>query len=209
MYRQSAEAATSQKQRVEALYQLGRHELGNDNLTGAEAAFREVVLLSPENSSALIGIGMSRALNDDLKGAEPFLRDAVELRDQAAFSPLGVTLDLQGRHVEAQAIYSQGLELRPGDRELVANLSLSYALGGDYDRAIGLADPLARLIVPGRYKRNYVLILALAGRLAEAQRTASSLEIDAKEVKQIFEVATKLRNGSAAGRLSVLRELTV
>ncbi|GLR46023.1 hypothetical protein GCM10007880_65410 [Mesorhizobium amorphae] len=50
-----------------------------------------------------------------------------------ALNAKGVVLDLEGRHVEAQALYRQALKTEPGNQMLRNNLNLSLSLDGTPD----------------------------------------------------------------------------
>ena len=55
---------------------------------------------------------------------------------------LGVVLDMQGRHAEAQARYRQGIELAPDFVALRTNFGLSLAISGQPQEAITQLVPL-------------------------------------------------------------------
>ena len=206
---QASSQAPNEIRRAEALYRLGNAFLATDVLYEAESAFGEAIVRDPRRSDALTGLGITLALSDNVPEAEVHLTRAVDMGQARAFSPLGVVLDLQGRHVEAQALYLKGLTQLPYSRELSANLALSYAFAGDYGQALAVSGPLSRLIVPDRYKRNHLLILAMAGRAEEAYRVAPTLGLTEADVESVLAVATRLRTASDPNRLAEFRTLTL
>ena len=206
---QASAQAPDEIKRAEALYRLGNAFLATNVLHEAESAFGEVIVRDPSRTDAMTGLGITLALAGNVQEAEGHLTRAVDMGEARAFSPLGVVLDLQGRHVEAQALYVQGLMQLPNNRELSANLALSYAFAGDYEQALAVSGPLSRLIVPDRYKRNHLLILAMAGRSEEAYRVAPTLGLTEADVQSVLEVATRLNAASTAVRLAEIRTLTL
>ena len=73
---------------------------------------------------------------------------------------LGVTKDLAGSHLEAQAYYRDGLVRAPGDPGLTVDLALSLAISGNYPNAISVLQPLA-LSVAGTAQERQTLALIL------------------------------------------------
>jgi Flp pilus assembly protein TadD len=89
--------------------------------------------------------------------------------DYRALNLMGVLLDMQGRHAEAQANYRRGLDLRPGDPGLRSNYGLSLAITGQAQAAIAQLAPLAgsRDATP-RMRQNLAFAYAMAGDLTNA-----------------------------------------
>lgn len=130
----SVSALTAQ---ADALYALHRQ-------TDAAAAYRKALAIAPEDAAA--NAGLARILvTSDPHGAERLLRTALRTRpeDPVALANLGVALDLQERHVEAQAEYRRALQIAPGATATKANLGLSLALSGDTAGAEAVLGPVA------------------------------------------------------------------
>ena len=84
---------------------------------------------------------------------------------------IGVTKDLAGQHVEAQAVYRQGLRYAPTDPALIVDLALSLAVSGNYSAAIDGLAPVAMAPAGSATERqSLALIYGLQGNNAEAAR---------------------------------------
>ena len=57
--------------------------------------------------------------------------------DPAVLNNLGVALDLEGKHEQAQVAYREALSAQPGLPAAMNNLALSLALDPSYSRASG------------------------------------------------------------------------
>lgn len=95
----------------------------------------------------------------------------------------GVALDYQQRHIEAQALYQQGLQHKPMSVRLRKNLVYSYLLAGKYQQAESELNTLFEL---GYRNKNYdalnAMVILLQGDDEEAKRTlerySTPLEVD-------------------------------
>ena len=84
--------------------------------------------------------------------------------DAASMNDLGIALDLQEKHDEAQAAYHAALARQPAMIAAQVNLGLSLALGGAPDRALAILRPLASdPDADGRVRGNLAVALSLAG----------------------------------------------
>ena len=84
--------------------------------------------------------------------------------DAASLNDLGIALDLQEKHDEAQAQYHAALERQPAMIAARVNLGLSLALGGAPDRALAILRPLAGdPDADSRVRANLAVALAMAG----------------------------------------------
>ena len=86
----------------------------------------------------------------------------------------GAVLDQLERGEEARKYYETALKIVPNEPSILSNYGLSYALSGDLTNAETVlrrayASPRADM----RVRQNLSLVLALAGKLDEAQRVAS------------------------------------
>lgn len=85
--------------------------------------------------------------------------------DAVAMGDLGIALDLQGRHAEAQAAYRRALAVRPDLRAARVNLALSLALDGNADRALDTIAPVGADATAGTVERaDIAAVHALVGR---------------------------------------------
>ena len=210
VYLQIAQAASSRKQKIDALQQLGDVHLRANDLSQASQAYREVLSLDETNVRAMTGLGIALNLQRYPSQAEPILREAATAGEIRAFSPLGVALDLQGRHADAQSVYKIGLERDSSRRELVSNLALSYAFSGDYQLAESTISSVSSLLlVPKRYKRNHVMIVAMSGEPERAKQVGFSLGLLESEITEVVEVGNSIRLLSAGDRIRRILPLTL
>jgi len=117
---------------------------------------------------------------------------------------LGVTKDLAGSHLEAQAHYRDGLVRAPGDPGLTVNLALSLALSGSYPNAIAVLQPLA--ISPAgsaQERQTLALIYGLTGNTAEAARLGR-IDLDDASVEQNLAYYQSLRQLSPEARTQAI-----
>ena len=124
-------------------------------------------------ADGLRGFGRISLANGDAKQAETQFRKVLEIasNDVAALNDLGIALDLQERHEEAQAAYQSALAQRPGMRAAQVNLGLSFALGGAADRALTILRPLADdPAAEGKVREDLAVALALAGDRGAADK---------------------------------------
>jgi Flp pilus assembly protein TadD len=156
------------------LAELGRN-LGTLNAwTEAAEAYRKAVKLAPKDAAIRRGYaGALLALNQPAL-AEPEYRAALALREDAAtLCGLGVTLDLQGRHDDAEAVFRKAYQLDPQSAATRANLALSLALWNKSDEAIGLLAPMAaEPDASAKQRQNLALVFGLAGEMDQAAAVA-------------------------------------
>jgi Flp pilus assembly protein TadD len=113
---------------------------------------------------------------------------------------LGVTKDLAGGHLEAQAYYRDGLVRAPGDRALTVDLALSLALSGNYPNAISVLQPLAMSPAGSAQERQTLaLIYGLNGNTAEAARLGR-IDLDDASVEHNLAYYQSLRALSPEAR---------
>lgn len=137
----------------------------------AEQAFRAAVAVDG-SSEARQGLALSLLAQRQVGEALPLLADlANEKPDLRRLRAYGVALDMAGRQAEAQAAYRRGLRLSPADANLHGNLALSLAAAGQMEAALGEMRAAQLAPVPDpRQEVNSVLLLAVAGREAEARQ---------------------------------------
>ena len=154
-----------------ALVRLGETQLAMGAAERAEQSFRSALALAPGNADAGVGLGIALLSRGDPQGALAYIKPVAEAsRDARVLRNYGVTLDMLGRPDEAQAAYRRGLAQTPADPDLRGNLALSLAISGDMAGAekeirAAVNSPNA----PERESLNQVMLLAMAGREAEAR----------------------------------------
>jgi Flp pilus assembly protein TadD len=137
----------------------------------AAAQFRDVLARHGDDAAARRGLAAALIAMGQPNLAEQQIDAALQANanDYHALSLLGVLLDMQGRHAEAQANYRRGLELAPDDTSLRSNYGLSLAITGPPEAAIAQLAPLAggRNATP-RVRQNLAFAYAMAGDLGNA-----------------------------------------
>lgn len=161
-------------QQGDALSTLGRWD-------AAMEAYRRI--LSPAASPngeqtrrAQMGVGRAELAAGHATQAETAFRALVAAApaDAAAHSGLGIALDLQDRHPEAQTEYRAALAQADSDGTRV-NLGLSLAMAGDWAGAIAVLRPLAQdPSASPKIRHNLAFALAMAGDKPAAERMLSA-----------------------------------
>lgn len=175
---------------------LGKALLAAGRPAEAEGAFRAALDLEPASAEAARGMAAPLLAQGRAEEALALLDADAAAQDTGLDTRMvllrGTALDLLARNDEAQALYRSAIAAAPRDISLRTNLALSLALEGEFDEAIELArqaatDPAATT----RHRRNYVLILAMAGdrRAAETVAAASS---DPEKAADLVEAGTRI-----------------
>lgn len=156
---------------ADALNALGRADAAGE-------AYRRI--LSKEASPtreqarmARLGVGRADLAAGRAAAAEATYRALVATapNEAAGHSGLGIALDLQGRHKEAQAEHRLALAQDASDATR-ANLGLSLAMGGSAQEAVEMLRPLAAdPSASPRLRHNLAFAMALAGDRGGAART--------------------------------------
>jgi Flp pilus assembly protein TadD len=183
-------------------------EMGEIN--EAITAYRAALAREPSDPAALRGLARAylRSGKPDL-ALEPLgIAQAQAPDDPKVLQLLGVAEDFAGRHAAAQAHYSRGLELAPGERGLSTNLALSLALSGRYGDAVAVLSPLALgpAGTPGE-RQTLALIHALRGDKAAAERIAL-LDLDPRAARRQLAYYETLRLLSPDARSRAIRSLS-
>ena len=89
--------------------------------------------------------------------------------DYRALNVLGVALDMQGRHVEAQANYRRAIQLAPNYLPTRSNFGLSLAITGPAQEAVAQLAPIATACgSDARVRQNLTFAYAMAGDFENA-----------------------------------------
>ena len=145
--------------------------LGNHR--AAEADYRAALRIDPNSVPAQLGLG-KLTMRDDAHGAELQFRQILTRapRDAAVLTDLGVALDLQDRHREAQAVYAQAMATNADLTSTRVDLAVSLALSGEPAKAEGmLRDATEGGAVPPKVRADFALAEVLAGHSDQAQQT--------------------------------------
>ena len=114
--------------------------LGRDD--EAAQSYQAALTVDPASASARIGLGRA-ALATDAALAERYFVETLqhEPRNPIALNDLGIALDLQSRHAEAQKLYLQALAIAPAMQASEVNLALSMALSGRAEEGAQMMRP--------------------------------------------------------------------
>ena len=153
---------------VDAKVGLGQVYLSLGAPDEAAAMFREVLDKKSGNQMARRGLALALISMGQTMLAQQQLEAALRAddRDYRTLNAYGVLLDMEGRHVDAQARYRQGIELAPDFVPLRSNFGLSLAISGQAQEAIAQLAPLAASrAADGRVRQNLAFAYAMNGDL--------------------------------------------
>lgn len=175
---------------------LGRalSEVGADER--AAGAYRRALSRDPDHPDALLGLGTAYLSLGQVDRSIQYLEQLVNQgdgTDSVRYAALGAALDIAGRHEQAVATYTAGLEIVPDDLDLKSNLALSYAFYDRHVEAIELMIEVTDALDAGRsHHRNMVLVLALAGQDRDAVASGIRL-LGEKETQDVMAQAASVR----------------
>jgi Flp pilus assembly protein TadD len=178
-----------------ALRTLGR----NDE---AAAAAEHVLVVDPSSREALLESARAHlAAGQGFYAIDPLNRlKAQDPRDWRYVSLLGVAYEQVSRTEDAEAAWTQALQMSPDNPAVLSNLAMHYASRGQGSEAERLlrqaaAQPGASLQV----RQNLALILGLEGKLAEAERLErQDLPPELAEANMAYLKAASARTGPLA-----------
>jgi len=91
-----------------------------------------------------------------------------------AINGIGVAYDIMGYHRKAQEFYAAALQKKVNWRPALTNLSLSFALSGDYKKSIDILQRLnSSPVAIDKDRHNLALVYALAGNIEEFKNILS------------------------------------
>jgi Flp pilus assembly protein TadD len=156
---------------VEAKLGLGQCYLSIGAGEEAAAQFREVLAKRSGDTVAMRGLAGALLSQGQPTLAEKQAEGALQAdgRDYRALNVMGVALDMQGRHAEAQVRYRQGIEMAPTYVPLRSNVGLSLAISGQPQEAVAQLAPVASGSgADGRLRQNLAFAYAMAGDMTNA-----------------------------------------
>ena len=174
-------ALQANPQGIEAKLGLGQALLTIGAADEAAAQFRDVLARHSDNgqarrglAAALIGMGQPTLAEKQID-----LALQANANDYHALNLLGVVLDMQGRHAEAQANYHRGLELAPDDPRAAQQLRPVARHHRQPQEAIGHARAAGQRPAPTpRIRQNLAFAYAMAGDLMIAYCIATLATTD-------------------------------
>jgi Flp pilus assembly protein TadD len=146
-------------------------QLGNRHT--ADMEYRHALQLDPTNAGAHLGLG-KLMMATNAHAAELTFREVLASNpsNPAALTDLGVALDLQERHQEAQANYKAAMDIDPNLTSARVDMAVSLAISGDPDKAESLLrDASESGAMPARVRADYALAEVMAGHPEDAAQT--------------------------------------
>jgi Flp pilus assembly protein TadD len=164
-------ALQSNPQGTEAKLGLGQAFLAIGASDEAAAQFRDVLAKHENNMAARRGLAAALIGMENPILAEEQLNLILQSdpNDYRALNVLGVALDMQGRHAEAQANYRHAIELAPDYLPTRSNFGLSLAITGPAQDAIAQLAPIASSRASdARIRQNLAFAYVMAGEFEQA-----------------------------------------
>lgn len=180
----------------ESLTALGR-------LDEASVAFETVLQHDPASVAAHIGLGRLRLATDPAT-AEALFLEALQRQpsNAVALNNLGIARDLQRRHREAQAAYSQATAADPSMTAAQVNMALSLAMDGRGSDAIRLIRPLASdPNASPQMRHDMAAVLTMGGNRAEAEHILSK-DLSPSDVRLALDAYAGGTTGAVTSNLS-------
>jgi tetratricopeptide (TPR) repeat protein len=129
---------------VDSLVWLGRLERIAENSVDAEAAFKKVLAIDPENDDAITGLASVYSDRGDARTASGLLEKLTKKNPSArAYSILAGDYESMHEYSLAADAYKKALELDPSRMELKAALAQDEAVAGRYDEALKTYQEIA------------------------------------------------------------------
>ncbi len=173
----------------EVLSALGRYRYwGTGDYDGAVEAYTRARQLLPNSASIVVNLGNVKRRQGKWLEALSLQREAARLdpRNNPVWIACGITLHTLRRYDEALAAFDQGLEVVPGDTELLAKKIFMYQAMGDLDAAERIVDLLRDSdnynVIDARnrqflYRRNYQGAIAALQRVLSQRNSLTQQEI--------------------------------
>ncbi|MBV9443373.1 MAG: tetratricopeptide repeat protein [Acidobacteriaceae bacterium] len=129
---------------TESLVMIGRLDRVVDNSVDAEAAFKKVLTIEPDNEDAVSGLASIYSDRGDAKTAAQLLEKLTEKSPSPrAFVNLANNYESMHQYALAVNAYKKAIDLDPTRTELKAALAQDQALAGQYDDALKTYADLA------------------------------------------------------------------
>jgi tetratricopeptide (TPR) repeat protein len=178
-----ADRAREKQAQEDALWEQGNQLLNSNNYKAAEAIWRQVIALDPEQSEAYGNLGYALSmLHRDGEAVEAF-RKSIQGNPNNTFFVirLGISLEVLKRYAEAEQVYRQGMKIEPSDSySRSCGIRLGYALA--HQNRFAEAEDLYRkslAITPGdasmQHALDYVMDLETKARQQQASQQATPL----------------------------------
>jgi Flp pilus assembly protein TadD len=193
---------------IEAKLGLGQSFLSVGASSEAAAQFRDVLASREGNvvarrglAAALINMGQPTLAEEQIN-----LVLQSDSSDYRALNVLGVVLDMQGRHAEAQANYRRAIQLAPDYLAARSNYGLSVAITGPPQEAVAQLAPIATSRgSDARIRQNLAFAYAMAGDFENALHILRR-DIDERSAQRQLYYYMQLRTMSVEQRSSEIRQ---
>jgi Flp pilus assembly protein TadD len=187
-------AVTVSAETPSAYVQLGDACQRAGKLDEAIDAYREALGKSPDDATAMLGIGTALVRKGKPEeGLDPLFKAAPIVNTAAAYDRLGVAQTLVGAFPQAETSFDRAAELAPDDLDIRTNSALAAALAGHDDTAVAtIREVVGSERAELRHQRDFIIVLGLIGRGAEA-RTAASSGLSQSELRSLLARASTIR----------------
>jgi Tfp pilus assembly protein PilF len=170
------------------------------SLAAAETAYRRALAIDGGLDEARLGLAKIWLRTSPVQ-AEKMLMEVLD-RDPhniSALNNLGVSRDLQGKHLEAQEAYHRALQVQPTLASARENLGLSLALSGKPQEGVQMLDQVAQEDGPSnrQARDNWAVALTLSGRAVEAGQVLQE-ELSKPDVSKALAGYQKLQPAAPA-----------
>lgn len=129
---------------TDSLVWLGRLQRIAENSVEAEAAFKKVLAMDPDNEDAITGLASVYSDRGDSRAASELLEKLTRKNPSArAYSILAADYEAMHEYSLAADAYKKAIELDAGRAELKAALAQDEALAGRYDEALKTYQDIA------------------------------------------------------------------
>lgn len=179
---------------VAALNGIGREHARRGEWTFSAGAYREALVVAPQNREALLGFAAAQTALQDFQSAYMHAQRASAIRrDVASLMAEGMALSGLGQRAQARAVFQDAVRIAPRNLDVRSNLSIALALAGD-PQAYGTARAVA--FAPEadpRHRRNLFLVAGITGQDANARVEGVQLGVPTQEMEEIFAIGRQAR----------------
>jgi superkiller protein 3 len=186
-------------QTIEELFQQGNAAQKAENYSQAEAIYRRIIQLEPNNAKAYNHLGIALYyIQGKLEEALAAYRQAIQLdpKDAKAYYNLGTALSNQGKLEEALAAYRQAIQLDPKSAKAYNNLGIVLKNQGKLEEAIAAYRQAIQLDPKSdKAYNNLGTALSNQGKLEEAIAAyRQAIQLDPKSAKAYNNLGIVLKN---------------
>ena len=179
----------------ETTLDIARSLMALNAFADAVSAYRRAIADDSDDHEARLGLGLALLQSGQIEQSISYFRQLTSMPEHFTIRSCrfyGAALDLHADHAEAQAIYERCLKLAPDDTGVRSNLALSQVLSGRKQAAVATSvDVIQGPGASSVHVRNHVLVLALAGRSAEAERLGKG-SLGEADMARIIETARRI-----------------